>query len=98
MIKHSMYDVIRYPVVTEKSTNLAQYNKYIFKVDVKSTKAQIKKAIESIFEVSVTKINTINIPGKVKRFRGIMGKRIDYKKAVVTLSEGQNIDISVGVK
>ncbi|KKB96419.1 50S ribosomal protein L23 [Candidatus Arcanobacter lacustris] len=92
------YDLIRSPVVTEKSTNLVSQNKYIFKVDVNATKAQVKKAIEEIFEVTVAKVNTINIAGKVKRFRGILGKRKSYKKAVVTLNDGQNIDVTVGVK
>jgi large subunit ribosomal protein L23 len=92
------YDLIRSPVVTEKSTNLVSQNKYIFKVDVNATKAQVKKAIEEIFEVTVAKVNTINIMGKVKRFRGILGKRKSYKKAVVTLNDGQNIDVTVGVK
>jgi large subunit ribosomal protein L23 len=97
MKKASIYDIIRYPVVTEKSTLLAQQNKYIFKVSVDATKDQIKKSIENIFKVSVTKVNTINIRGKVKKFRGITAKRVDYKKAVVSLAENQTIDISIGV-
>jgi large subunit ribosomal protein L23 len=92
------YDLIRSPVVTEKSTSLVAQNKYIFKVDVSASKLQIKKAIEEIFEVTVAKVNTINIVGKVKRFRGILGKRKSYKKAVITLNDGQNIDITVRVK
>ena len=93
----TIYDVVRYPVVTEKSTIMQSQNKYVFKVDMDATKAQIKNAIEKIFKVNVTKVNTITIHGKVKRFRGIIGKRNSYKKAVVSLVDGQAIDYSVGV-
>jgi large subunit ribosomal protein L23 len=94
----SIYDVIRYPVVTEKSTDLKdQQNKYVFKVDVHATKAEVKKSIEAIFKVTVTKVNTLNMSGKLKRFRGITARRVDYKKAVVSIAKDQKIDIDAGV-
>jgi large subunit ribosomal protein L23 len=95
--KELIYDVVRFPVVTEKSTSMAEQNKYVFRVSIDSTKAQIKRAIETIFSVSVTKVNTIVTKGKVKRFRGRLGTRNDYKKAVVSIADGQTIDVSVGV-
>jgi large subunit ribosomal protein L23 len=95
--KELIYDIIRAPIVTEKSTSASELNKYIFKVAIFATKNQIKKAVESIFKVSVTKVNTIKVKGKVKRFRGILGKRNDYKKAIISLPSGQVIDVSVGV-
>ncbi len=97
MSKELIYDVVRFPVVTEKSTSMAEQNKYVFRVSIDSTKAQIKRAIETIFSVSVTKVNTIVTKGKVKRFRGRLGTRNDYKKAVVSIADGQTIDVSVGV-
>ncbi|NDF12126.1 MAG: 50S ribosomal protein L23 [Proteobacteria bacterium] len=94
-LKH--YDVIRSPVVTEKSTVASDQGKITFKVSTDATKQDIKNAIESLFKVKVTKVNTINVEGKTKRFRGFIGKRNDFKKAVVTLAEGQSIDIMAGV-
>lgn len=97
-MKAELYDIIRSPVVSEKATILAEQNKYIFKVAIDSTKLQIKKAVEKIFGVAVLSVNTIKGHGKIKRFRGVVGKQNDYKKAVVTLAKGNKIDITGGIK
>jgi large subunit ribosomal protein L23 len=97
MSKYSNYDVIRAPVVTEKSTNASEHNKVLFDVAIDATKPQIKAAVEALFEVKVTAVNTLVRKGKVKRFRNRLGVRNDVKKAVVTLAEGQTIDISSGI-
>ena len=90
-----LYTLIKSPVVSEKSTNLAQYNQvYVFKVDKSATKEQLKKAFELAFDVNVVKITTIRQKGKAKRFRGRMGKQADFKKAFVKLAEGQVINIT----
>lgn len=91
------YDVIVAPHITEKSTLLSEYNAVVFKVTNTSTKPQIKAAVEALFDVKVTKVNTIVQKGKVKRWKGRPYKRNDIKKAVVTLAEGQSIDITTGV-
>ena len=91
------YDVILSPVITEKATLLSEQNKVVFKVAQDSTKDEIAAAIEELFKVKVTKVNTLNVKGKTKRFRGIKGRRSDVKKAVVTLAEGQSIDITTGL-
>ena len=83
--------------MTEKSTNLNQYNKYSFVVSKDSNSYEIKQAIENIFKVKVKKVNTSNVKGKLKSFRGSLGRRSNYKKAFVTLEEGQTIDINAGV-
>ncbi len=93
--KERMYQVILSPVVTEKSYN-ADENKYSFNVALDATKPEIKAAIEGIFEVEVDKVNTLVTKGKVKRFRGFLGKRNDNKKAVVTLKKGQSINLATG--
>ena len=85
------------PIVTEKSSLGAEYNQVIFQVKKVSTKKEIKLAIENIFQVKVKKVNTTIVKGKLKSFRGSLGKRSDYKKAFVTLEEGQTIDINAGV-
>ena len=92
-----MYDVVLRPVVTEKSTQGSEHNQVTFRVARRATKPEIKLAVEGLFGVKVTKVNTLNMRGKVKRFRGRLGKRSDYKKAIVTLAEGQSIDVSAGV-
>ena len=97
MTPERMYDVVLKPVVTEKSTRGSEHNQVTFRVARRATKPEIKQAVEGLFGVNVTKVNTINMRGKVKRFRGRLGKRSDYKKAIVTLSEGQSIDVSAGV-
>jgi len=93
----SVYDIIRFPVVTEKSTLLAEQNKYVFKVQSTATKDHIRKAIETIFNVSVTAVNVVNVKGKVKRFRGRIGHRTGYKKAIISVAAGQTIDPTMGV-
>lgn len=89
-----LYDVLVSPVVTEKSQLGVEQNKVTFNVANWSTKDQVKRAVEAIFGTTVTKVNVINTKGKVKRFRGITGKRKDIKKAIVTLKDGENIDIA----
>ncbi|HEX6866681.1 MAG TPA: 50S ribosomal protein L23 [Caulobacteraceae bacterium] len=91
------YDVILSPVITEKATLLSEQNKVVFRVAQDSTKDEIAAAIEELFKVKVTKVNTLNVKGKTKRFRGRPGRRSDVKKAIVTLAEGQSIDISTGL-
>lgn len=92
-----IFDVIRKPVITEKSTIQGQYGQMSFRVSTDATKPQIKDAVEKLFEVDVVSVNTINQRGKIKRFRGKTGKRSDYKKAVVTLKEGQAAELMGGV-
>ena len=92
-----MYDLIRSPVVTEKSTLGSQHNQVTFRVPLEATKPEIKAAVEGVFKVKVTAVNTLRSQGKVKRFRGYVGKRVDTKKAVVTLAQGQTIDVTTGV-
>ena len=96
-IELSHYDVIRSPVITEKATMLSEHNKVVFKVAKTATKPQIKAAIEKLFDVKVKSVNTLVRKGKVKVFRGRKGVQSDVKKAVVTLEEGQKIDITTGL-
>ena len=91
------YNIIIKPIVTEKSSLGAEFNQVTFKVVNSSTKKEIKVAVEKIFNVKVKKVNTSNVKGKLKSFRGSLGKRSNYKKAFVTLEEGQTIDINAGV-
>lgn len=91
------YKTILQPVVTEKSSMVSEFNQVTFKVAIDSNKREIKEAIENIFKVKVKKVNTITIKGKLKAFRGTIGRRSNYKKAIVTLHEGQSIDMSAGV-
>jgi large subunit ribosomal protein L23 len=93
-----LYDVIVRPVVTEKSTLAAEQGKVVFKISPTATKTQVKAAVEQLFNVKVTKVNTVLTKGKTKRFRGQTGRRSDQRKAIVTLAEGQTIDIAAGVK
>ena len=92
-----LYDVLVSPMVTEKSTAAMENNTYTFKVSQRSTKNDIKSAIEKLFKVNVLAVNTLNMKGKVKKFRGRLGKRNDYKKAMVRVAKGQTIDVGVGV-
>ncbi len=92
-----MYDIIRNPVVTEKSTLGSQHVQVTFNVPKTATKPEIKTAVETLFEVKVKGVNTLVAKGKTKRFRGIIGKRNDTKKAIVTLEDGQTIDVGTGV-
>jgi len=91
------YDTILAPIITEKATLLSEKNKVVFRVAQDASKDEIAAAVEELFKVKVTKVNTINVLGKTKRFRGILGKRDDIKKAIVTLAEGQSIDITTGL-
>ena len=99
LIEHiRLYDVIERPVVTEKSTMAAEHNKVVFKVRPEATKKDVKDAVEALFGVKVVKVNTINTKGKVKRFRGRTGQRNDQRKAIVTLKDGDSIDLASGLK
>ena len=91
------YDIIRSPVITEKATMASEHNQVFFKVARDATKPEIKAATEQIFGVEVRSVSTLVSKGKNKRFRGIPGRRSDVKKAMVTLAEGQQIDVTVGV-
>ncbi len=97
MSKFTNYDVIRNPVVTEKSTNASEHSQIVFDVAIDATKPQIKAAVEGLFSVKVKAVNTLVRKGKVKRFRNRLGVRNDTKKAIVTLAEGQSIDIATGL-
>lgn len=90
-------DILRKPVVTEKSTSLLKDNKYTFVVDPNANKTEIKQAVESIFKVKVEKVNTMVVKGKTKRVRNIPGKTSDTKKAIVTLRKGDKIEIFEGI-
>ncbi len=91
------YDTILAPVITEKSTVLSEQNKVVFRVADNATKDEIAAAVEALFKVNVTKVNTLVQKGKTKRFRGIQGRRVDIKKAIVTLADGQSIDVTTGL-
>ena len=91
------YDVILAPVITEKATLLSEQNKVVFRVSMDSTKDEISAAVEELFKVEVVKVNTLITKGKTKRFRGRTGVRSDVKKAIVTLAEGQSIDVTTGL-
>jgi large subunit ribosomal protein L23 len=97
MSKFSNYDIIRSPVVTEKSTLASEHGQIVFDVAVDATKSDIKAAVEGLFSVKVKAVNTLVRKGKTKRFRDVLGVRNDTKKAIVTLVDGQSIDISTGV-
>ncbi len=94
MRQEELYDVIRAPIVTEKSTMVSESNQVMFKVAMTATKPDIKEAIERLFNVKVLAVNTLIRKGKNKRFRGVKGRQSDFKKAIVTLVEGQTIDIT----
>jgi large subunit ribosomal protein L23 len=97
LTRQQMFDIVRSPVITEKATNVSEHNQVIFRVPLTATKRQVRAAIERLFNVKVTAVNTIRVRGKLKRFRGRVGRRSDYKKALVTLSEGQRIDVTTGI-
>jgi large subunit ribosomal protein L23 len=92
-----MYEIIRTPVVTEKSTMGSQHGQVTFKVPTDAKKPDIKAAVEALFKVKVTKVNTLIQKGKTKRFKGVKAFRSDVKKAIVTLEEGQTIDVGTGL-
>ena len=95
--KERMYEIIRSPLITEKSTLISEHNQVSFRVPLEASKPEIKAAVEGLFKVKVTAVNTLRQKGKVKRFRGRPGKRPDTKKAIVTLAEGNSIDVTTGV-
>jgi len=96
-IDPSLYDVIVAPVITEKATLASEFNKVVFKVRRDASKPEIKNAIEKLFDVKVTSVNTLVRKGKVKRFRGTLGRQSDFKKAIVTLADGHSIDVTTGL-
>ena len=92
-----IYDTLLRPVITEKSIKSSEACKFVVLVPLSATKDEVKAAVEAIFNVKVNKVNTVKQAGKVKRFRGFEGVRSDYKKAIITLAEGQNIDVTTGI-
>ena len=97
MNKIHLYDKIISPIVTEKSTNLSELNKIVFKVPLKANKKNLKTSIEKIFKVSVIKVNILNKKNRIKTTRGKKIKIKGYKKAIITLKKGQNIDLTTGI-
>jgi large subunit ribosomal protein L23 len=95
--RERMYDLILAPVITEKSTMASEHNQVTFRVPLSASKPEIKAAVEGLFNVKVTAVNTLISKGKTKRFRGIEGRRSDFKKAVVSLAEGHKIDVTTGI-
>jgi len=95
--RERMYDLIVAPVITEKSTMGSEHNQVTFRVPLSASKPEIKAAVEGLFNVKVTAVNTLIAKGKTKRFRGIEGRRPDFKKAIVTLAEGNKIDVTTGI-
>ena len=96
-VKTEHYDVIRKPIITEKTTMASENGAVVFEVAIDANKPQIKEAVEGLFGVKVKAVNTTITKGKVKRFRGQLGKRKDVKKAYVTLEEGNTIDVTTGL-
>jgi large subunit ribosomal protein L23 len=94
-IRH--YDTIVSPIITEKATIASEGNQFVFKVARNATKPQIKAAVEALFEVKVTGVNTLVRKGKAKTFRGVRGRQQDFKKAIVTLADGHRIDVTTGL-
>jgi large subunit ribosomal protein L23 len=96
-VQEKHFDVLLHPVITEKATMASENNVVTFKVHPSATKPMIKDAVQHIFKVDVVSVNTLNQEGKQKKFRGIMGRRAGYKKAMVRLKEGQKIDLAAGI-
>ncbi len=96
-VKERWYDTILGPVVTEKATAGSEHNQVTFRVRTSATKPQIKEAVEGLFDVKVKKVTTIVVKGKVRNWRGRPGKRPDWKKATISLGEGQSIDMMTGL-
>lgn len=92
-----LYEIIVSPVLTEKSQRISELNQFVFKVRQDATKPEIRVAVEKLFNVKVEAVNTLNVKGKVKMFRGRKGQRSDFKKAIVTLAEGSKIDVTTGI-
>jgi len=97
MKKDNIYTTVLGPVITEKATIGSEHGQVSFRVAMNSTKPRIKKAIEELFSVKVKSVNTLRVKGKTKVFRGVKGRRSDWKKAVVTLEDGESIDVMGGV-
>lgn len=95
--KERMYDIIKSPVITEKATMGSEFGQVTFRVPLVASKPEIKAAVEGVFGVQVTAVNTLVAKGKSKRFRNTLGRRSDTKKAIVTLAPGQTIDVTTGV-
>ena len=95
--KFNIYDKLLSPVVTEKSTNMSEFNKVTFKVPLSSNKKSLKKSVEKLFKVNVIKVNIVNKKTRIKVSRGKKIKKKGYKKAIITLKKGQNIDLSTGL-
>jgi large subunit ribosomal protein L23 len=92
-----LYDIIIAPLITEKATNASEHNKVMFKVAMHATKPQIKQAVEKLFDVKVKSVNTLHRRGKWKVFKGKAGRQSDTKRAIVTLEQGQSIDVTTGL-
>ena len=92
-----MMEILRRPVITEKATLMGEHNQVSFFVPMDADKFEVKAAVEQLFKVKVTSVNTLISKGKTKRFRGRPGKRSDTKKAIVTLAEGSSIDVTTGI-
>lgn len=97
MNQEKIYQTLLGPVITEKATLVSEHNQVIFRVKLDAAKPEIKQAVEQLFTVKVKAVNTMRVKGKTKRFRGVPGKRPDWKKAIVTLEDGQSIDVLGGV-
>ena len=95
--RERMYEIVRRPVITEKSTMASEHNQVTFRVPLDANKFEVKVAVEGLFKVKVTAVNTLRVKGKGKRFRGMAGQRSDTKKAIVTLAEGSKIDVTTGI-
>ena len=96
-VTEKMYDTLLHPVITEKAMKSSENGQVTFRIPLTATKTEVKAAVEALFGVKVKSVNTVRTSGKTKRFRGEVGKRSDFKKAIVTLAEGQNIDFTTGV-
>ncbi len=97
VVTERMYDIIKAPVITEKASMGSAHGHVTFKVPLEATKPEIKQAVEALFKVNVTAVNTLRVKGKNKMFKGRPGKRSDTKKAIVTLADGQTIDVTTGI-
>lgn len=97
MSRARMYEIIRAPLVTEKSTHQSEHSQISFKVSLEATKPEIKAAVEGLFKVKVKAVNTLRVEGKNKIFRGMRGRRSDWKKAIVSLVDGEKIDLTTGL-
>ena len=95
--RERMYQIVRAPVITEKATLAGEHNQVVFRVASDARKPEIRAAVEGLFDVKVEAVNTLNVKGKTKRFRGRPGVRSGYRKAIVTLAEGHSIDVGAGV-